>query len=144
MSSHGRLSLLVAQRAEVTICQVNTVKPGRARQRLPALQNLIGSSTSGCATSRGYCFSRNYLDRPTGWGARLAGGVVHSQAVATVACWQQPGRADGEGWPPHAVKGLGDDESPGSQPSGKSRRQRAKLQPAPPERGEKMLEECGP
>ena len=89
-------------------------------------------------------FSRFLLDRPPGWGACPGGGVLHSRAVATVARWQQPGHADGEGWPPHAVKGPGDDETPGSQPSGWSLRQRAKLQPAPPERGEKMLEECGP
>lgn len=110
MSSHGRLSLLVAQRAEVTICQVNTVKPGRARQRLPALQNLIGSSTSGCATSRGYCFSGNYLDKPPGWGARLAGGVVHSPAVATGAGGALPSIPD------HSARCVPDGSASDAQP----------------------------
>lgn len=111
----------------------------------PAHRTPKRSSSSGCVTSRGNCcFSRLFLDRPPGWGARLAGGVVHSRAVATVARWQQPGRANGEEWAPHAKNGLGDDETPGSQPSGRSPRQRAKLEPAPPERGGKMLVECGP
>ena len=53
-------------------------------------------------------------------------------------------QAAGEEWAPHAENGLGDDETPGSQPSGRSLRQRAKLMPASPERGEKMLVECDP
>ena len=40
--------------------------------------------------------------------------------------------------------GPGDDEAPSGQLDALSPRQRAKLLPAPPERGEKMLEECGP
>lgn len=45
-------------------------------------------------------------------GVRSAGGVLHSGVVATVAPVHCDGRTNGEGWPPHAVKGPGDDDAP--------------------------------
>lgn len=120
--------MLVEQRAGVTTCKVNTVKPGRARHAHPVLQNpRVPDLPAAPPAGRFVVFSRFLLDRPPGWGARLAGGVVHSRAVATVARWSDPGRANGEEWAPHAENGLGDDE-PARQPVERgSPRQRVKL-----------------
>ena len=57
-------------------------------------------------------FTSFLLDKPPGWGVRSAGGVLHSGVVATVAPVHCDGRTNGEGWPPHAVKGPGDNDAP--------------------------------
>lgn len=121
--------MLVEQRAGVTTCKVNTVKPGRARQRSPSFTEPHGFQTFRLLHQPGglLFFSRFFLDRPPGWGVRLVGGVVHSRAVATVARWSDPGRANGEEWAPHAENGLGGNEA-ALQPAGRqSPRQRVKL-----------------
>ena len=91
--------------------------------RTPRVPDLPAAPPAG----RFVVFSRFFLDRPPGWGVRLVGGVVHSRAVATVARWSDPGRANGEEWAPHAENGLGGNEA-ALQPAGRqSPRQRVKL-----------------
>lgn len=104
------LAMLVTQQGADYPKQPNTVITGGTASPRPAqLTDLYRSSSSGCVTSRGSCFfTRIFLDRPPGWGALLAGGVVHSSAVATVAGPGTPGKAQTvRSGPAHAEKGPG-------------------------------------
>lgn len=117
-SAHGRLSLLVTQHGRVVPPEPNMVVPGTppASPAGSRLQNPKGSSSSGCVTSRGNCCFYQELVQAPRLGGAPGRGRVHSRGVATVPRWQQPGRANGEDWAPHAENGLGDNDTPGSQP----------------------------
>ena len=110
--------MLVEQQAEVTNCKANMVKTGtRPSAPLPDLQNPKGFQTFRLLHQPGgLLFFTRIWYKPPGWGACPVEGVVHSRGVATVPRWQQPGRANGEDWAPHAENGLGDNEAPGNQP----------------------------
>lgn len=106
------LAMLVTQQGADYPKQPNTVITGGTASPRPAqLTDLYRSSSSSCVTSRGSCFfTRFFLDRPPGWGALLAGGVVHSPAVATVTGPGTPGDAQTvRSSPAHAEKGPGAD-----------------------------------
>ena len=137
------LAMLVTQQGADYPKQPNTVITGGTASPRPAqLTDLYRSSSSSCVTSRGSCFFYQVWYKPPGWGALLAGGVVHSSAVATVAGPGTPGKAQTvRSGPAHAEKGPGGESCAiaGKLPSAAKAAGRA-----PQTGGQVMLVESGP
>lgn len=114
----GTLSLLVAQQ-RLTPATTILVTPWQgARQPPRQVTDRIGPGPPAALPAGGLVFFPGFSRTSPRPGGAPGRGVLHSRAVATVARWQQPGRANGEEWAPHAEIGLGDDDTPGSQPGG--------------------------
>ena len=88
------MTMLVTQQGADYPKQLNTVKPGRAvSPRPPGSQTCIGPVPPAASPAGGIVVFTRIWYKPPGWGAHLAGGVLHSPAVATVTGPGTPGDA---------------------------------------------------